>query len=177
MGTYLAYSKDGNIPQLTVEIQNQQALLNVYSAIIDNPQNSALTNTNFNAALTFVNYLVSNEGQQLIGNFGTSTFGQQLFIPFVPLATGAVSNPNPNLLTWIKNYSYINSTYQINGNGNECPAAFIYNAGSLYSITYLAAQNLNAQISLPNYYQTNQQQFVIAQPFPIAQTYAKINKL
>ena len=38
MGTYLAYSKDGNIPQLTIEIQNQQSLLNVYSAIIDNFQ-------------------------------------------------------------------------------------------------------------------------------------------
>jgi tungstate transport system substrate-binding protein len=177
MGTYLAYSKDGNIPQLTIEIQNQQALLNVYSAIIDNPQNSALSSTNFNAALTFVNYLVSNEGQQLIANFGTSTFGQQLFTPFVPLATGAVSNSNPDLLTWIKIYAYINSTNQINANGNECPAAFIYNAGSLYSITYLSAQNLNAQISLPNYYQTNQQQFVIAPPSSQSQTYVRINKL
>ena len=82
MGTYLSYSKEGNIPQLTIEIQNQQALLNVYSAIIDNPQNANLANINFNAALTFVNYLVSDEGQQLIANFGTSTYGQQLFTPF-----------------------------------------------------------------------------------------------
>jgi len=177
MGTYLAYSKDGNIPQLTIEIQNQQALLNVYSAIIDNPQNSALTNTNFNAALTFVNYLVSNEGQQLIANFGTSTYGQQLFTPFVPLATGTVSNPNPDLLTWIKSYAYINSTNQINANGNECPTAFVYNAGSLYSITYLANQNLTPQINLPNYYQTNQQQFVIAPPSTYSQSNVRINKL
>ncbi|MGZ4851177.1 MAG: substrate-binding domain-containing protein, partial [Candidatus Bathyarchaeia archaeon] len=107
MGTYLAYSKDGNIPQLTIEIQNQQALLNVYSAIIDNPQNTALANINFNAAVTFVNYLVSTEGQQLIANFGTSTYGQQLFVPFVPL----VSSTAPNqLLDWIKAYAYINST-------------------------------------------------------------------
>ena len=174
MGTYLAYSKDGNIPQLTIEIQNQQALLNVYSAIIDNPQNSALSSTNFNAALTFVNYLVSNEGQQLLANFGTSTYGQQLFAPFVPLATGTVSNPD--LLSWIKSYAYINSTNQINANGNECPAAFIYNAGSLYSITYLANQNLNAQISLPNY-QTNQQQFVIAPPSTYSQSTTRISKL
>lgn len=175
MGTYLAYSKDGNIPQLTIEIQNQQALLNVYSAIIDNPQNSALTNTNFNAALTFVNYLVSSEGQQLIANFGTATFGQQLFIPFVPLATGTA--PNPELLGWIKSYAYINSTNQINANGNECPAAFIYNAGSLYSITYLAAQNLNTQINFLNYYQTNQQQFVIAPPSINSQSNNRTNKV
>ena len=175
-GTYLAYSTKGDI-QLKVFVQGQQSLLNVYSAIIDNPQNSALTNTNFNAALTFVNYLVSNEGQQLIANFGTSTYGQQLFTPFVPLATGTVSNPNPDLLTWIKSYAYINSTNQINANGNECPTAFVYNAGSLYSITYLANQNLTPQINLPNYYQTNQQQFVIAPPSTYSQSNVRINKL
>ena len=41
-GTYLAYYDAGNI-QLKIIIQAQQALLNVYSAIIDNPQNSALS--------------------------------------------------------------------------------------------------------------------------------------
>lgn len=177
MGTYLAYSKDGNIPQLTIEIQNQQALLNVYSAIIDNPQNSALANTNFNAALTFVNYLVSDEGQQLIANFGVSTYGQQLFVPFVPIASGSVTNAT--LLGWIQSYAYINSTNQINANGNECPSAFRYNAGSIYTAPYdtLAAQNLNAQIILPNYYQTNQQQFVIAPPITYSQSYVKTSKL
>ncbi len=54
-GTYLAYSNRGDI-QLKIQIQGQQSLLNVYSAIIDNPQNAALTNTNFNASLLFVNY-------------------------------------------------------------------------------------------------------------------------
>ena len=177
MGTYLSYSKEGNIPQLTIEIQNQQALLNVYSAIIDNPQNANLANINFNAALTFVNYLVSDEGQQLLANFGTSTYGQQLFTPFVSIASGTA--PNATLLGWIQSYAYINSTNQINANGNECPAAFRYNAGSLYAASYdtLAAQNLNAQISLPNYYQKNQQQYVIAPPSTYSQSNDKTNKL
>ena len=176
-GTYLAYSKQGNIPQLTIEIQGQQALLNVYSAIIDDTRNANLTATNFNTALTFVNYLVSDEGQQLIANFGTSTYGQQLFTPFVPLASGTA--PNATLLSWIQGYAYINSTNQINANGNECPAAFRYNAGTLYSATYdtLSAQNLNVQISIPNYYSGDQQQIVIAPPSTYSQSNVKVNKL
>ena len=175
MGTYLAYSKDGNIPQLAIEIQNQQALLNVYSAIIDNPQKAGLTNINFNAALTFVNYLVSAEGQQLIGSYGTSTFGQQLFVPFVPLATSTTPN---QLFDWIKAYAYINSTNQISAiSSTECPATFRYNAGTLYSLSYdlLAVQNLTPQFNLPNYYQTNQQQIMIAPPSLKIESYTKTN--
>ncbi len=63
-----------------------------------------------------------------------STFGQSLFTPFVPLASGAVSNDT--LLGWIKSYAYINSNNQISATGTECPAAFRYNAGNLYSATY-----------------------------------------
>jgi tungstate transport system substrate-binding protein len=125
-GTYLAYQKAGNIPHLTTIIQAQQALLNVYSAIIDNPQNTNLTDTHFEAAKTFISYLVSSEGQQLLANYGLSTYGQQLFSPFVPLASGTA--PNATLLGWIQKYAYIN--------GTECPAAYRYNAGDLYSATY-----------------------------------------
>ena len=89
-GTYLAYYDQGNI-QLKPQIQSQKALLNVYSAIIDDPRNSTLTATHFDASLTFVNWLVSNEGQQLIANFGVSTYHQQLFSPFVPLASGSIT--------------------------------------------------------------------------------------
>lgn len=176
MGTYLAYYKPGDI-QLKIQIQAQQALLNVYSAIIDNPQNGNLTATNFNAALTFVNYLVSDQGQQLIANYGVSTYGQQLFSPFVPLASG--NAPNATLLNWIQSYAYINSTYQISANGNECPSAYRYNVGNLYSPAYdtLSAQNRNNQISLPNYYSTDQQQILIAPPSTNSQSSVKLNKL
>ena len=40
-GTYYAYYDRGDI-QLQIQIQAQQSLLNVYSAIIDNPQNAKL---------------------------------------------------------------------------------------------------------------------------------------
>jgi tungstate transport system substrate-binding protein len=132
-GTYLAYYDQGNI-QLKPVIQSQQALLNVYSAIIDDPRNSNLTATHFDASLTFVNWLVSDEGQQLIANFGVSTYHQQLFSPFVPLASGAA--PNATLLSWIQGYSYITANNTIAVSGNECPQQYRYNTGNLYSASY-----------------------------------------
>ncbi len=79
-GTYLAYYDGGNI-QLKIQIQSQQALLNVYSAIIDNPQNSALSGTNFNAAYTFVNWLVSAEGQAVIQTLVYQLTGSHYSVP------------------------------------------------------------------------------------------------
>jgi len=165
-GTYLAYYDKGDI-QLTVQIQAQQSLLNVYSAIIDNPQNTALSSTNFNASLLLVNYLVSDEGQQLIGNYGKVAYGQSLFTPAVPLLSGTVSNDT--LLGWIKGYAYINSTNQISASGTECPAAFRYNAGNLYSALYdtvVANFNVNTSISTPNYFTTNKPKLNLAQTAP-----------
>jgi len=165
-GTYLAYYERGDI-QLTIQIQAQQSLLNVYSAIIDNPQNSALASTNFNASLLFVNYLVSSEGQQLIQNFGQTAYNQSLFTPYVPLATGTVSNDT--LLGWIKSYAYMNSIPSINATGTECPLQFRYNAGNLYSATYDAVANINANLSFnsSNYYITDKKQVTLTQPTPI----------
>ena len=113
---------------MKIVVQAQKDLLNVYSVIIDNPLNANLTSTHFDASMLFVQFMVSDEGQQLLANFGTATFGQALFSPFVPLA----SNPtlNATLLGWIQNYAYIPA------NATECPAAYRYNAGSLYSPSY-----------------------------------------
>jgi len=167
-GTYLSYSLQGNIPQLTIIIQAQQSLLNVYSAIIDNPQNPTLASTNFAASMTFVNWLVSSAGQQVISNYGVASYNQVLFNPFVPLVSGAA--PNATLLGWIQNYAYMSAssttTAVINASGTECPAQFRYNAGTLYSPTYDTVANFNQALSIaaPNYYSTDQQQITIASP-------------
>jgi tungstate transport system substrate-binding protein len=165
MGTYLAYSNKGDI-QLKIQIQAQQSLLNVYSAIIDDPRNSALANTNFNASMLFVNFLVSDEGQQLIANYGKVAYNQSLFTPFVPLASGTVSNDT--LINWVKIYAYIDSNNKITGTGagTECPAVFRYNADNLYTATYdaLAANSdMNVSISTPNYYIADKPKIVPAQ--------------
>ena len=175
MGTYLAYYNKGDI-QLKIQIQSQQSLLNVYSAIIDNPQNSALTNTNFDASLLFVNFLVSDEGQQLIGNYGKIAYGQPLFTPTVPLMSGAISNDT--LLGWIKLYAYINSTNQISASGTECPTAFRYNAGNLYSASYdivVANFNANISISTPNYNIADKPKITLAQALTTTSN-SKVNR-
>ncbi len=176
IGTFLSYSSQGNIPNLQIEIQAQKNLLNVYSAIIDDPRNSALAETHFDASMKFVNYLVSSEGQQLIADYGVSTYGQQLFSPFVPLASGAAANAT--LLGWIQSYAYINSTNQISANGNECPAAFRYNAGDLYSASYdtLATQNIASQFSTENYFVADQPP-LCASPPASAQSSSKLFKI
>ena len=125
--SYLTNTKAKNI-NMTIAVQAQKDLLNVYSVIADNPNHGNLTSTHFDASMLFIQYMVSDEGQQLLANYGTSTFGQPLFAPFVPLA----SNPslNTTLLSWIQNYAYIPS------NVTECPAQYRYNASSLYTPSY-----------------------------------------
>jgi tungstate transport system substrate-binding protein len=143
--SYLTNTNANNI-QMKIVVQAHKDLLNVYSVIADNPQNANLTSTHFDASMLFIQYLVSDEGQQLLTNYGLSTFGQALFAPFVPLA----SNPalNATLLSWIQNYAYIPS------NATECPAAYRYNAGTLYSASYdtLLSANSAATINpVPNW--------------------------
>jgi tungstate transport system substrate-binding protein len=171
-GTYLAYLKNGNI-QLAVEIQAQKTLLNVYSAIIDNPNNANLTSTHFEASLVFVTYLVSDECQQLIANYGVATYGQSLFNPFVPLASGTA--PNATLLGWIKSAAYINSNNVISASGTECPMQYRYNATDLYSASYDAATIINANptISLQSYCFTAGVQPIPMQPLKPSQNIVK----
>ncbi len=121
--SYLTNTKAGNI-QMEIAVQAGRDLLNVYSMIIDNPLNANLTDTNFVASMLFVHFIVSEEGQSLLANYGTSTFGAPLFTPFIPLAKGA----NATLLEWIQNYAYID--------GTECPPAYRYDASNLYSNTW-----------------------------------------
>jgi tungstate transport system substrate-binding protein len=125
--TYLTNTNAKNI-NMKIVVQASKDLLNVYSVIADNPLNANLTSTHFDASMLFIQYIVSDEGQQLLANYGTSTFGQPLFAPFVPLASNPTSNAT--LLAWIQNYAYIPA------NVTECPAAYRHNASSLYSPSY-----------------------------------------
>ena len=74
----------GNILQpsertsLVVLVENDKILLNPYSAIPVNTEKHP--QTNFNLALTFIKFLISEEGQNLIADFKKD--GESLFIPF-----------------------------------------------------------------------------------------------
>jgi tungstate transport system substrate-binding protein len=76
MGTFLSYQGDVDLVPI---VDQGSILLNVYSVIAGNPE----TNSNINAVMAqnLVDFLVSNEIQQLIGEYGVDTYGMQLFTP------------------------------------------------------------------------------------------------
>lgn len=74
--TYLA-NKD--TLGLEILLEGDAALLNVYSVIPVNP--AKWPKVNVEGANAFAQYLVSPEGQALIGEFGKEKYGQALFTP------------------------------------------------------------------------------------------------
>jgi tungstate transport system substrate-binding protein len=74
MSTFMAYQ--GNLTLVPL-IQGGSDLLNVYVAIAINPKKHP--GVNCEMANKFINYLVSDEGQQLIADFGKEKYGQPLF--------------------------------------------------------------------------------------------------
>jgi len=118
-GTYLKYSKDGRIT-LEAFITEEKALLNVYSAIAVNQ--TLHPQVKFDDAITFIQYLISDEGQQLIENYGKNDYGKSLFYGAVqPLK----QNPPSQIVQWIKDYAFIN--------GAECPPQYMDGHPELYS--------------------------------------------
>ncbi|MEN4017126.1 MAG: substrate-binding domain-containing protein [Methanobacterium sp.] len=77
-GTFLAFSKGDKI-RLVPLVTTGSDLLNVYTAIPVNPQKHS--HTNIEDAENFVSFLISTQGQGIIGNFGKDKFGEPLFTP------------------------------------------------------------------------------------------------
>ncbi len=120
IGTFLAYSEgtSNSVPNLKILVSQEAELINVYSVIAANKTMNR--NVNFEAATTFTKFLVSREGQQIIQNYGFSTYGQALFYPAVELLRG-----NVNLTTqMIRDYAYFN--------GSECPPKYRCDYPELY---------------------------------------------
>ncbi len=74
--TFLANKSNLN---LDILFEGDNILLNVYHVIIVNHEK--WPNSNIDGATAFAYYVVSPEGQALIGSFGMDEYGQQLFIP------------------------------------------------------------------------------------------------
>ena len=74
--TYLA-NKD--TLALSILVEGDNALLNIYHVILVNAEK--WPKINIEGAKAFAAYLVSKEGQDLIGKFGVEKFGQPLFTP------------------------------------------------------------------------------------------------
>jgi tungstate transport system substrate-binding protein len=120
LASYLNNMKTGNI-NMTIVVEASEEFLNVYSVIANNPQHSNLTASNFDASMKYIEYLVSDEGQQLFAEFGVSTFGKAMFNPYIALLN---SGSDPDLVQVIQDYAYFN--------GTECPEQYRYQAGDLY---------------------------------------------
>ena len=87
-GTYLSFA---NRLTLVPIISESTELMNRYSAIEVNPEKHP--DVNAKGAVDFINWLISDEGKQLIGEFGEAEFGKPLFIPlYAPECTGPPFN-------------------------------------------------------------------------------------
>jgi len=118
MGTYLKYHRDGSI-SLRVLVEQEKDLLNVYSAIAVNQ--TLHPSVNFDGAITFMKFLVSDEGQQIIEQHGKDEYGQSLFYPAVRLLK---ENTDPTIAQWIREYAFFN--------GAECPSEYRKGYPELY---------------------------------------------
>jgi tungstate transport system substrate-binding protein len=76
IGTFLAYKTDLDLVPLVTQGDD---LLNVYSAMIINP--AKYPDTKVELSKEWINWLISPETQQEIGNFGVAEYGQPLFYP------------------------------------------------------------------------------------------------
>ncbi len=87
-GTYLSLASRLTLVPI---ISESTELLNRYSAIAVNPAKHP--GVNARGAVDFINWLISDEGKQLIGDFGKVEFGKSLFIPlYAPECTGPPFN-------------------------------------------------------------------------------------
>ncbi|MEW5759171.1 MAG: substrate-binding domain-containing protein [Candidatus Thermoplasmatota archaeon] len=98
-GTYLKYIDKGLI-SLRSFISYDKELMNVYSAIVVSKEKKK-----FELSVRFLNYLVSDEGQKIIEEFG-------VFYPAVKI----LDEKNSKEYEWIKEAAFIN--------GEECPEEY-----------------------------------------------------
>jgi tungstate transport system substrate-binding protein len=76
MGTFLSYKGDIDLVPI---VDKGSILLNVYSIIAGNPE--ANSKINAEMAQNLVDFITSDEIQQLIGDYGVEVYGMQLFTP------------------------------------------------------------------------------------------------
>ena len=121
MGSYLNNNANGNI-ELEVVVEEGKDTLNVYSAIVNNPQKNELVTANFDASMKFIDFLISDDCQLILADFGTEDFGHPLFNPYIPILE---NDSDCDIVQWIQELAYFG--------GTECPTSYRYNADDLYS--------------------------------------------
>jgi tungstate transport system substrate-binding protein len=122
LGSYLNNNANKNI-ELEVIVEAGKDTLNVYSAIVNNPQKNELARSNFDASMKFINFLVSDDIQNILADFGKERFGRPLFNPYIKLLK---DSSNQEMVQWIQELAYFD--------GTECPTQYRYEEDKLYQI-------------------------------------------
>lgn len=117
VGTYLKYRNEGHIT-LEALVSEGKELINVYSVIAVNPEK--VSTVNFQDAITFIQFLTSQECQTLIGEYMKDVYKQSLFNPAVEI----LKQENSPITTWIREYAFFN--------GTECPSDYRNGHPELY---------------------------------------------
>ncbi len=78
IGTFLKLKNEDRLGELELLISGSKELMNIYSAYIVNPRKY---NTNYDLAKLFLEFVISDKGQEVIGKYGKEEFGQSLFYP------------------------------------------------------------------------------------------------
>jgi tungstate transport system substrate-binding protein len=123
MGSYLNNYVLGNI-DLKILVEAGKDTLNVYSAITCDPRNGNITHVKFSLAMKFIEFLVSDDVQDIFAEFGVDKFGQPLFNPAVEILK---TNSDPTTASWIKELAFFN--------GTECPTEKRYEPSGLTFLT------------------------------------------
>ena len=88
-GTFLAFTTDLDLVPLVTE---GGSLLNRYSVIAVNPEKQN-ANVNILEADRFINWLISEDGKQFVGDYGLDKYGKSLFTPLTSdVCTGTPFN-------------------------------------------------------------------------------------
>lgn len=117
VATYLKNYANGNI-ELVKVVDSGKETLNVYSAIVCNPDRNP--RGMYDGSMLFLRFLVSDDVQTMLVNYGQEDFGSTLFKPWVP----ELAHPDSDIVQWVEEAAYFD--------GSECPVAYRHQAGDLY---------------------------------------------
>lgn len=115
IGTYLKFHEKDQRISLQTYAQEKYELLNVYSCIAVNQTRHG--HVNLDDAMIFVEFLLSEEGQQLIEKFGEIDYGASGRL-FHAAAHYVSANSSEQIAEWIRKYAFIGSP------PSECPPEY-----------------------------------------------------
>jgi tungstate transport system substrate-binding protein len=115
IGTYLTFYEKQHTITLVQFMEESYELLNVYSVMAVNQTRQH--HVNINDSITFIRFLISDEGQQLIEDYGQNDYGQsgRLFHKAVGLIQ---ENPPSQMAQWIIKYAFFGNP------PSECPVQY-----------------------------------------------------